>query len=61
MILTSERGPVVFDWSNAAAGDPAFDLAVTLVTITAVDLPLDAATAARRWYPADTLRRASTP
>jgi aminoglycoside phosphotransferase (APT) family kinase protein len=58
VILTPDRGPVVIDWSNAAAGDPAFDLAVTLVTITTVDLPLDAATAARRWY-LRTLRRTS--
>lgn len=40
VILTPDRGPVVFDWTNAAAGDPAFDLARTIVTIATADLPL---------------------
>ena len=39
VILTADRGPVVFDWTNAAAGDPAFELAQTLVTIGTVDAP----------------------
>jgi aminoglycoside phosphotransferase (APT) family kinase protein len=39
VILTPDRGPVVIDWTNAAAGDPAFELAQTLVTIGTVDAP----------------------
>ena len=50
VILTPDRGPVVFDWTNAAAGDPAFDLARTIVTIATADLPLSPAVAARSWF-----------
>jgi aminoglycoside phosphotransferase (APT) family kinase protein len=50
VILTPDRGPVVIDWTNAAAGDPALDLALTLVTIDTADLPLSPAVALRRWY-----------
>lgn len=59
VILTPDRGPVVFDWTNAAAGDPAFDLARTIVTIGTADLPLSPAIAARRLF-LRTLRRACT-
>jgi aminoglycoside phosphotransferase (APT) family kinase protein len=58
VILTPDRGPVVFDWPNAAAGDPAFDLARTIVTVGTADLPLSPAVAARSWF-LRTLRRAS--
>jgi aminoglycoside phosphotransferase (APT) family kinase protein len=30
-VLLSERGPVVIDWTNACAGDPALDVALTWV------------------------------
>jgi aminoglycoside phosphotransferase (APT) family kinase protein len=30
-ILLSERGPIVIDWTNARAGDPALDVALTWV------------------------------
>lgn len=30
-VLLSSRGPVVIDWTNARAGDPALDIAVTWV------------------------------
>ena len=30
-VLLSQRGPVVIDWTNARAGDPAFDVAMTWV------------------------------
>ena len=58
VILTPDRGPVVIDWTNASAGDPAFDLARTLVTIGTADLPPSPAIAARRLY-LRALRRAS--
>lgn len=59
VILTAERGPVVIDWTNAAAGDPAFDLARTLVTVGTADLPPSPAIAARSWF-LNILRRASS-
>jgi aminoglycoside phosphotransferase (APT) family kinase protein len=58
VILTPDRGAVVIDWTNASAGDPAFDLARTIVTIGTADLPLSPAAAARPWY-LRVLRRAS--
>ncbi|HWG26256.1 phosphotransferase [Actinospica sp.] len=58
VILTPDRGPVVIDWTNAAAGDPAFDLARTIVTIGTADLPPSPIVAARRLY-LRALRRAS--
>lgn len=58
VIVTPDRGPVVIDWTNAAAGDPACDLARTIVTIATADVPRSAAIAARRWY-LQVLRRAS--
>jgi aminoglycoside phosphotransferase (APT) family kinase protein len=39
VILTPDRGPVVIDWTNAAAGDPAYELARTLVIIGTADAP----------------------
>lgn len=39
VIVTPDRGPVVIDWTNAAAGDPAFELARTLVTIGTAEIP----------------------
>lgn len=50
VILTAERGPVVIDWTNAAAGDPAFDLARTLVTIATVQAPHPVLHIARHRY-----------
>jgi len=47
VIVTPDRGPVVIDWTNAAAGDPAFDLARTIVTIGTADLPAGLSKAAR--------------
>lgn len=38
-ILMSEDGPVVIDWSNARAGDPAADLASTWVIMATSDIP----------------------
>ncbi|MFI1096952.1 phosphotransferase [Streptomyces sp. NPDC020917] len=38
-VLLTPRGPVVIDWRNAAAGDPAADLAMTMVTVGSVDIP----------------------
>jgi aminoglycoside phosphotransferase (APT) family kinase protein len=58
VIVTPDRGPVVIDWPNAAAGDPACDLARTIVTIATADVPRSPAIAARRWY-LRVLRRAS--
>jgi aminoglycoside phosphotransferase (APT) family kinase protein len=58
VIVTPDRGPVVIDWTNAAAGDPACDLARTIVTIATADVPRGPAIAARRWY-LQALRRAS--
>jgi aminoglycoside phosphotransferase (APT) family kinase protein len=59
VILTPDRGPMVIDWTNAATGDPAFDLAYTIVTTATADLPPSPAVAARRLF-LRTLRRAST-
>ena len=47
VIVTPDRGPVVIDWKNAAAGDPAFDLARTIVTMGTADLPAGLSKAAR--------------
>jgi len=58
VILTPDRGPMVIDWTKTAAGDPAFDLARTLVIVGTADLPLGPAVAARRWF-LSTLRRTS--
>jgi len=36
-VLLSSRGPVVIDWTNAQAGDPGLDLALTWVICATVD------------------------
>ncbi|MFD5426212.1 phosphotransferase [Streptomyces sp. NPDC127084] len=38
-VVLTPRGPVVIDWHNAAAGDPAADVAMTLVTVGSADVP----------------------
>ncbi|GAA2281360.1 phosphotransferase [Streptomyces atrovirens] len=38
-VLLTGRGPVVIDWSNAGAGDPAADVAMTVVTVGSADVP----------------------
>ncbi|MCX5209913.1 aminoglycoside phosphotransferase family protein [Kitasatospora sp. NBC_00240] len=42
-VITTAAGPVVIDWRNAAAGDPAADLAMTLVTVGSAEVPGPAA------------------
>ncbi|MFF8602814.1 phosphotransferase [Streptomyces sp. NPDC015232] len=37
-VMLTPRGPVVIDWRNAAAGDPAADLATTIVTVGSAEL-----------------------
>lgn len=38
-IILTAAGPVVIDWSNAAAGDPALDTAFTYLTLAAAEVP----------------------
>ena len=38
-VLMPEGGPVVIDWANAAAGDPAYDVADTWVVFAAAEVP----------------------
>lgn len=38
-VILTRRGPVVIDWRNAAAGDPAADVAMTMVTVGTADVP----------------------
>lgn len=38
-VILTPRGPFVIDWTTAAAGDPALDLAKTIVTLATADLP----------------------
>ncbi|MBL3671503.1 aminoglycoside phosphotransferase family protein [Streptomyces sp. M2CJ-2] len=38
-VLLTRRGPVVIDWRNAGAGDPAADVAMTMVTIGCAEIP----------------------
>ncbi|MEU0578863.1 phosphotransferase [Streptomyces griseoincarnatus] len=38
-VVLTERGPVVVDWSDAGADDPAADVAMTVVTIAGADVP----------------------
>jgi aminoglycoside phosphotransferase (APT) family kinase protein len=40
VIMSPTRGPVVIDWSNAARGDPLFDVALTYVLLTCPTIPL---------------------
>lgn len=58
-VVITDRGPVVIDWTNAAAGDPAYDLARTLVTVGTADLPPSPAIVVRRLF-LTAMRRAST-
>ncbi len=39
-VMLTERGPMVIDWSNAAAGDPAADVAVAYVIIACSETDL---------------------
>jgi aminoglycoside phosphotransferase (APT) family kinase protein len=38
-VMLTERGPVVIDWTNAAAGDPAIDIAFTYLTLAGAQIP----------------------
>jgi aminoglycoside phosphotransferase (APT) family kinase protein len=38
-VMMTSRGPVVIDWSNAEAGNPAHDVAVCWITLGAADVP----------------------
>ncbi|MFF7205543.1 phosphotransferase [Streptomyces sp. NPDC008141] len=38
-VVLTAHGPVVIDWSNARAGDPAADVAMTIVTVGSADVP----------------------
>ena len=37
--MLSARGPVVIDWTNAAAGDPMTDIALTWVLVASGGIP----------------------
>lgn len=37
--MLTRRGPVVIDWCDAGAGDPAADVAMTVVTVGSADVP----------------------
>jgi tRNA A-37 threonylcarbamoyl transferase component Bud32 len=39
-VILSPAGPVVIDWTNAAVGDPALDVALVWVILTGSGLPL---------------------
>jgi len=53
-VLMPDGGPVVIDWANAAAGDPAYDVADTWVVFATAEVPggrFDRALAAvGRWF-----------
>jgi len=51
-VLLSDRGPVVIDWDDAAAGRASVDAAITVIVMLGAELDVDAATAER----ADPLR-----
>ncbi len=38
-VILTRRGPVVIDWCNAGAGDPAADVAMTMMTVGSADVP----------------------
>ncbi|RDG36778.1 phosphotransferase [Streptomyces corynorhini] len=38
-VLLTEQGPMVIDWCNAGAGDPAADVAMTIVTVAGAEVP----------------------
>ncbi len=40
-VILSDIGPVVIDWTNAARGDPAYDVADTWILFATADPPLD--------------------
>lgn len=40
-VILTAGGPVIIDWTNSAAGDPAIDVASTYLTIAAADAPVD--------------------
>jgi aminoglycoside phosphotransferase (APT) family kinase protein len=41
-VIMAARGPVVIDWTNASAGDPLLDVALTYVLITCPEAPVPA-------------------
>ncbi|MFF9571079.1 phosphotransferase [Streptomyces sp. NPDC014685] len=49
-VLLTRRGPVVIDWRNAGAGDPAADLAMTLVTVGGAEVSGPAARLGRSLF-----------
>jgi aminoglycoside phosphotransferase (APT) family kinase protein len=49
-VIMSPGGPVVIDWSNASAGDPAIDLAMTIVHVGNADAPNRARQLGRSWF-----------
>ncbi|MGH4034084.1 aminoglycoside phosphotransferase family protein [Actinomycetota bacterium Odt1-20B] len=38
-VVLTRQGPVVIDWRNAGAGDPAADVAMTVVTVGSAQIP----------------------
>ncbi|MGN6125058.1 MAG: phosphotransferase [Humibacter sp.] len=46
-VLLSERGPVVIDWDNVAAGRASVDAAITVIVMLGAELDVDAVTAER--------------
>jgi aminoglycoside phosphotransferase (APT) family kinase protein len=40
VIMSPTRGPVVIDWSNAARGDPLFDVGLTYILLTCPTIPV---------------------
>ncbi|MEV7424651.1 aminoglycoside phosphotransferase family protein [Streptomyces sp. NPDC091212] len=49
-VLLTGRGPMVIDWCNAGAGDPAADVAMTLVTVGGAEIPQLTARLGRRLF-----------
>jgi aminoglycoside phosphotransferase (APT) family kinase protein len=53
-VLMPDSGPVVIDWANAAAGDPAYDVADTWVVFATAEVPggraMRALAAVGRWF-----------
>lgn len=65
-VMMSARGPVVIDWTNAAAGEPLLDVAVTYVLLTCPDVPASrtvqvAAQPVRGWLASSFVRRYRGP
>ncbi|GAB3390991.1 phosphotransferase [Humibacter soli] len=46
-VLLSDRGPVVIDWDNVAAGRASVDAAITVIVMLGAELDVDAVTAER--------------